>query len=52
MPSREYYHEDEYVRAYLRYMVSISHILGADKETAIQDMEEVVQFETKLANVS
>ncbi|KAJ8320335.1 hypothetical protein KUTeg_001922 [Tegillarca granosa] len=52
MPSREYYQEHEYVRAYLRYMVSISQILGADNETSIQDMEEVVKFETKLANAS
>lgn len=38
--------------AYHRYMTRIAILLGADKETAATEMQEVINFEVSLANVS
>lgn len=38
--------------AYHRYMIRIAILLGADKETAATEMQEVINFEVSLANVS
>ncbi|KAL3861753.1 hypothetical protein ACJMK2_007776 [Sinanodonta woodiana] len=55
MPSRDYYLKDNssrYMRAYLTYMIDIATLLGAEKNTAIKEMKQVLQFETALAKVS
>ena len=54
MPSREYYlgEDDTYKNAYKEYMVNMAKLLGADEATARADMEEVLAFETLVANVS
>ncbi len=54
MPSREYYlkeHDILYKDAYLRYMINVAKLLGADDETATREMTEVLEFEIQLANV-
>lgn len=38
--------------AYHRYMTQIAILLGADKETAAIEMQNVIDFEVSLANVS
>lgn len=38
--------------AYHRYMTQIAILLGADKETASAEMQEVIDFEVSLAKVS
>ena len=55
MPSREYYVFDpnsEYIESYLRFMINVAIRLGADEDTAVKEMHEVFDFETKIANVS
>lgn len=38
--------------AYHRYMTQIAILLGADKATAATEMQDVIDFEVSLANVS
>lgn len=57
LPSRDYYLKastdgDLLLKAYHRYMTQTAILLGADAKTAAQELEEVIKFETKLANVS
>jgi hypothetical protein len=33
-------------------MISVAILLGAEEETAIREMRQVLEFETKIANVS
>lgn len=54
MPSREYYiksKDDDYKQAYLKYMVNIAVLLGANHSFAVSEMTDVLEFEMKLANV-
>ena len=44
--------ESKYKDAYLRYMISIAELLGANDSHAVKEMTEVLDFEVKLANVS
>ena len=43
---------NKYKQAYLDFMVTVSTTLGANQAVAMNDMEAVLEFETKLANVS
>ena len=55
IPSRAYYlNEDKrpVLQAYQQYAVELAVLLGASRPTAVMDMENVIQFEMKLANVS
>ena len=55
MPSREYYLTEtdiEYKTAYLRYMINVAKLFGAEEAVAIRDMRDVLQFEELFANVS
>jgi len=55
MPSREYYlteTDSEYKAAYLRYMTNVAKLFNADEAVAVHDMQEVLDFEEQLANVS
>ncbi len=55
MLSREYYLDDKeskYKDAYLKYMISIAELLGANHSHAVSEMNAVLDFEIKLANVS
>lgn len=40
------------MKAYQRYMTQIAILLGANVENATRELEHVVMFEKKLANVS
>ncbi|XP_018319545.1 neprilysin-2 isoform X2 [Agrilus planipennis] len=44
--------EDKLVRAYYNYMVDISVMFGADKERAKKELEDSLNFEIQLANIS
>lgn len=55
LPSREYYLKTSSrtdLKAYHNYMTKIAIILGADPATAADNMQEVLNFEIQLANVS
>lgn len=55
LPSRDYYlkaSSEGDLKAYHRYMTQIAILLGANAENASRDLEHVVMFEKKLANVS
>ncbi|OQV25628.1 Membrane metallo-endopeptidase-like 1 [Hypsibius exemplaris] len=54
MPTREYYLDNNqlYRLAYLGLMTSIAELLGVPRTRAMTDMEEILEFETKLANIS
>ncbi|GFS75640.1 neprilysin-1 [Nephila pilipes] len=51
LPSKEYYIQGtQQLEAYGRFMVDIAQLLGATPEQAENDMREVLEFETILAN--
>ena len=55
MMSKEYFldeSESKYKDAYLKYMISIAELMGANHSHAVREMTEVLDFEVKLANVS
>jgi len=55
LPSRDYYlktSSEGDLLAYHRYMTQVAVLLGADPETASDELQEVVKFEMRLANVS
>ena len=55
MPSRDFYLDasgSRFKDAYLRYMVDAAVLMGADPDTALHDMTQVLEFETRVANVS
>ncbi|KAK9502137.1 hypothetical protein O3M35_012728 [Rhynocoris fuscipes] len=56
LPSRDYYlkasSESDYLAAYHKYMTEIAVLLGANGTTAAPELQEVIQFEKRLANVS
>lgn len=55
LPSRDYYlkaSSEGDLKAYHRYMTQTAILLGANTENASKELELVVKFEMKLANVS
>jgi len=56
LPSRDYYlkaSSEGDLKAYHRYMTQTAVLLGAkDAESAHRELDDVVNFEIKLANVS
>lgn len=53
--SREYLSKgmnDKIVKAYYNYMVDIAEILGADRQQALHELKQSLEFEIKLANIS
>lgn len=55
LPSRDYYLKPSSagdMAAYHKYMTQIAILLGANKTTAADELQEVIKFEIKLANVS
>lgn len=55
LPSRDYYlkaNSQGDMEAYHRLMTRIAVLLGADVATASDELQKVVDFERKLANVS
>lgn len=55
MPSREYYvfdsDSEKYIDSYLRFMIQVAILMGADEKVAHREMKEVFDFEQKIANV-
>lgn len=54
LPSREYFLKDSSEKerkAYLKLMVEVAILFGADREIAEIDMTDVLDLETKIANV-
>ena len=52
--ARDYYlkgRDDSQLMAYQKYAIDIAVLLGAEKELARQEMEEMVDFEIALAKV-
>lgn len=56
LPSRDYYlnktANEKYLTAYLDFLVELGVLLGGSKETSQTLMEEIVDFETTLANIT
>lgn len=44
--------DDKIVSAYYNYMVDIAVLFGADRDRAVRELRESLEFEMKLANVS
>ncbi|EEC19985.1 neprilysin, putative, partial [Ixodes scapularis] len=53
LPSRDYYiRGTQQVEAYFRFMVSIAQLLGAERSFASQEMEDVLNLEARLINLT
>uniref|UniRef100_A0A667ZK08 Endothelin-converting enzyme 1 n=1 Tax=Myripristis murdjan TaxID=586833 RepID=A0A667ZK08_9TELE len=56
LPSRDYYlnktANQKYLTAYLDFLVELGVLLGGSEETSRSLMEEILQFETTLANIT
>uniref|UniRef100_A0A673JVN8 Endothelin-converting enzyme 1 n=1 Tax=Sinocyclocheilus rhinocerous TaxID=307959 RepID=A0A673JVN8_9TELE len=56
LPSREYYlnktANEKYLKAYLNYLVELGMLLGGSEETSQKMMQEIIDFETALANIT
>uniref|UniRef100_A0A669DAT3 Endothelin-converting enzyme 1 n=1 Tax=Oreochromis niloticus TaxID=8128 RepID=A0A669DAT3_ORENI len=56
LPSRDYYlnktANEKYLTAYLNFLVELGVLLGGTKESSRAMMEEVLDFETTLANIT
>ncbi|KAK8766348.1 hypothetical protein V5799_006876 [Amblyomma americanum] len=53
LPSRDYYvRGTQQVEAYLRFMVSVAQLLGANRSSAMREMEDVLALEAQLANLT
>ncbi|XP_008318964.1 endothelin-converting enzyme 1 [Cynoglossus semilaevis] len=56
LPSRDYYlnktANEKYLSAYLSFLTELGVLLGGSKETSQTLMEEIVDFETTLANIT
>lgn len=55
LPSRDYYlkaSSEGDMAAYHTYMTNIAVLLGANKSTAGEELQKVVDFEKRLANVT
>ncbi|KAI4878347.1 hypothetical protein NFI96_033697 [Prochilodus magdalenae] len=56
LPSREYYlnktANEKYLKAYLDFLVELGGLLGGSQERTRETMQEIVDFETTLANIT
>uniref|UniRef100_A0A8C1YZY2 Endothelin-converting enzyme 1 n=1 Tax=Cyprinus carpio TaxID=7962 RepID=A0A8C1YZY2_CYPCA len=56
LPSREYYlnktANEKYLKAYLNFLVELGMLLGGSEETSQKMMQEIIDFETALANIT
>lgn len=54
MPSRDYYLETSetiYIKAYEDFIVGVAELLGANINNTRKQVQDVIEFETQLANV-
>ncbi|XP_076306637.1 M13 family metallopeptidase neprilysin 3 isoform X2 [Tachypleus tridentatus] len=56
LPTRDYYlnktQDDEVLTAYLNYMTLVGVLLGGEENDTRRQFSEVIEFETKLANIT
>ncbi|XP_030633266.1 endothelin-converting enzyme 2b, partial [Chanos chanos] len=56
LPSRDYYlnktANEKVLKAYLEYMVELGLLLGGDKNSTQSQMQQILDFETALANIT
>ncbi|GIY38903.1 endothelin-converting enzyme homolog [Caerostris darwini] len=56
LPTRDYYlnksKDDEVLVAYLTYMTKVGVLLRGEENSTREQMEDVIEFETKLANIT
>ena len=55
MTDRSFYLDEQYsdkLQAYKTLMINTAVYLGADPDSALRDANELIEFETQLANVS
>uniref|UniRef100_A0A4W4HM99 endothelin-converting enzyme 1 n=1 Tax=Electrophorus electricus TaxID=8005 RepID=A0A4W4HM99_ELEEL len=55
LPSRDYYlnkTNEKVLKAYLDYMVELGLLLGGDKNSTLSQMQQILDFETALANIT
>ncbi|XP_050978742.1 endothelin-converting enzyme 1 isoform X1 [Labeo rohita] len=56
LPSREYYlnktANEKYLKAYLNFLVELGILLGGSEDTSQKMMQEIIDFETALANIT
>uniref|UniRef100_A0A3B1IG29 endothelin-converting enzyme 1 n=1 Tax=Astyanax mexicanus TaxID=7994 RepID=A0A3B1IG29_ASTMX len=55
LPSRDYYlnkTNEKVLKAYLDYMVELGLLLGGDKNSTQNQMQQILDFETALANIT
>lgn len=53
LPSRDYYvRGTQQAEAYFKFMVDVAELLGAQRSFAVKEMEQVLQLETKLINLT
>lgn len=56
LPTRDYYlnksRDDEVLVSYLNYMTKVGVLLGGEENSTRSQMEDVIEFETKLANIT
>lgn len=54
LPSRDYYlkkSSESQLHAYHRYMTNVAVLMGANRQTAIEEFNRVINLEKQLANV-
>ncbi|XP_076320540.1 neprilysin-1-like isoform X3 [Tachypleus tridentatus] len=53
LPDRDYYiRNTEHLKVYLKFMIDVALLLGAELEIAKHEMEQVLAFEISLANIT
>lgn len=54
LPSRDYYlkkSSESQLHAYHRYMTNVAVLMGANRQTAVEEFNRVINLEKQLANV-
>ncbi|KAK9890169.1 hypothetical protein WA026_008973 [Henosepilachna vigintioctopunctata] len=54
LPSREYFtnpHNYKYIEAYRTFIVTVATLLGASKDTVYEDTDDLIKFETRIAEI-
>lgn len=54
LPNRDYFldpNNTKFIKAYKSFILSVAYLLGAQPSVALQDVNDLVEFETTLASV-
>ncbi|XP_030748632.1 neprilysin-4-like isoform X2 [Sitophilus oryzae] len=55
LPNRDYFLDSrnvKFIKAYKSFILSIANLLGSQTSTTLEDIEDLVQFETRLASIT